>query len=294
VDTLTIESRLSPPTCFPVCREPWKGLPPQSLHELYFDEASVSLAPQRQQPTFGTHFVDELCTARTADDRRRVVRSLVHMMGFDTLAYATVQRLATGMQWRSVLTSYISRAWLDRYLQQNYMSIDPRLQAACESASPCVWDLDLLAAKNRGVRSTAVQSLLSEMDAQGLRSGLMFGIGTADADTRAIVSLCSASPRRQNITDGIIGQALVFGLSLHEFFASTEHPGRTSAAEPGLSGTERQILACVARGLSDKEIAQRLDTSHHNIDYHLRAIRRKLGASNRTHLAYLSGRMSLV
>lgn len=289
---LTIGPRSLPPAYSLASRA--RCAPPLSLQELYFDEASVSPSTQRFRPAFGTHFVDELCTARSADDRSRVVRSVVHMMGFDTLAYATVQRLPTGLEWRSVLTSYISRAWLDRYLNQNYMDVDPRLHAACESASPFVWDLDHLAARNRSPRSEAVQSLLSDMDGQGLRSGLMFGINTAEPDTRAIVSLCCSNPRREGITDGIIGQALVFGLSLHEFFASTDHPGRTVQAEHGLSNTEQQILSCVARGLSDKEIAQRLATSYHNVDYHLRAIRRKLGASNRTHLAYLSGRMSLV
>jgi DNA-binding NarL/FixJ family response regulator len=57
---------------------------------------------------------------------------------------------------------------------------------------------------------------------------------------------------------------------------------------------QRQVLVGLASGLSDKDIAARLKTSAHNVDYHLRILRRKHDALNRTQLAYVAGRLGLV
>ncbi|MET0703253.1 MAG: alpha/beta fold hydrolase [Mycobacterium sp.] len=49
-----------------------------------------------------------------------------------------------------------------------------------------------------------------------------------------------------------------------------------------LSAREREILACVARGLGDREIAAHLLLSPHTVHRHVANIRRKLGRTSRT------------
>lgn len=59
-------------------------------------------------------------------------------------------------------------------------------------------------------------------------------------------------------------------------------PRLQSESGPGLlSGREREILACVARGVSDREIADQLVLSAHTVHRHVANIRRKLGRSSR-------------
>lgn len=48
-----------------------------------------------------------------------------------------------------------------------------------------------------------------------------------------------------------------------------------------LSGREREILACVARGLGDREIAEQLSLSPHTVHRHVANVRTKLGQSSR-------------
>jgi pimeloyl-ACP methyl ester carboxylesterase/DNA-binding CsgD family transcriptional regulator len=64
-----------------------------------------------------------------------------------------------------------------------------------------------------------------------------------------------------------------------------QHSSPREVSEPEqvpLSGREREIMAFVARGLSDREIAEQLVLSPHTVHRHVANIRRKLGSSSRT------------
>jgi DNA-binding NarL/FixJ family response regulator len=61
-----------------------------------------------------------------------------------------------------------------------------------------------------------------------------------------------------------------------------------------LSGREREILACVARGLSDREIAEDLVLSTHTVHRHVANILRKLGLHSRAAAAAHAARAGLV
>ena len=61
-----------------------------------------------------------------------------------------------------------------------------------------------------------------------------------------------------------------------------------------LSEREREILACVARGLSDREIAGQLVLSPHTVHRHVANIRRKLARTSRTAAVAEAARLGLL
>ncbi|MCV7029635.1 alpha/beta fold hydrolase [Mycobacterium sherrisii] len=63
--------------------------------------------------------------------------------------------------------------------------------------------------------------------------------------------------------------------------ASQEPPQSDDEDQIVLTVREREILACVARGLHDREIAEQLVLSPHTVHRHVANIRRKLGRSSR-------------
>lgn len=70
------------------------------------------------------------------------------------------------------------------------------------------------------------------------------------------------------------------------------HPGGRALAELGLSPRELEIARLICRGLSNKEIAQFLQISHHTVSAHIRRIFDKLQINRRTHLAvYVAERL---
>ncbi len=72
-------------------------------------------------------------------------------------------------------------------------------------------------------------------------------------------------------------------------------PDHTSEPESvPLSSREREILACVARGLSDREIAGQLVLSPHTVHRHVANIRRKLGRTSRSAAVAEAARLGLL
>jgi pimeloyl-ACP methyl ester carboxylesterase/DNA-binding CsgD family transcriptional regulator len=61
-----------------------------------------------------------------------------------------------------------------------------------------------------------------------------------------------------------------------------------------LSDREREILACLARGLADREIAEQLVLSPHTVHRHVANIRRKLGRTSRTAAVAEAARLGLL
>jgi pimeloyl-ACP methyl ester carboxylesterase/DNA-binding CsgD family transcriptional regulator len=75
-----------------------------------------------------------------------------------------------------------------------------------------------------------------------------------------------------------------------------EPPARL-AADPAavlLSGREREVLALIASGLSDREIAEQLVLSQHTVHRHVANIRNKLGRGTRTAAVAAAGRLGLL
>jgi DNA-binding NarL/FixJ family response regulator len=73
----------------------------------------------------------------------------------------------------------------------------------------------------------------------------------------------------------------------------TEQDG--AEAETKLSKRQVQLMACLVRGLSNREIAEELDISEHTVKVHLWRLFRKLGVKSRTqalHFARENGLLS--
>jgi DNA-binding NarL/FixJ family response regulator len=66
------------------------------------------------------------------------------------------------------------------------------------------------------------------------------------------------------------------------------------AAETGLTPREQQVLACLARGHSDKKIAQELGISAGTVSKHVTSMLHKLELHNRVELARWAARGHLI
>ncbi|MCK8501384.1 MULTISPECIES: response regulator transcription factor [Myxococcus] len=89
----------------------------------------------------------------------------------------------------------------------------------------------------------------------------------------------------------------VFDPGLSELRASTRTTASVSTSAQGpdaLTPREREVLALLAEGLSNKAIADRLGISEHTAKFHVNAVLAKLGVQRRTEAVVRAARMGLV
>jgi DNA-binding CsgD family transcriptional regulator len=241
--------------------------------------------------------VNDLLNAGTIEERERLVRGMLHAIGFEWLAYGTTVQMRGTSAPRSFFTSYAHPAWTQRYFRERYHEIDPRHQDAPCSSLPLVWDLqDVDASAQTRVAMGKARRFLDDFRDSGIRSGVFFSLASpVHPNERTVISLMSSSPSRRWIVESVLGQALTLGLSMHEFLSRHMQPDQPQADNGlPLSSLQRDILDCLIRGQSDKEIASRLQLSLHKVDYHLRQLRRRFSVRNRVQLVNAAVQASAV
>lgn len=270
---------------------------------LFYPDDGAAPAAAGGAPPHATGLAAALRETRDPAARRALVKAQLHAAGFEWLGYATMEVRPGVPRPLRFLTSHAHEPWARRYFAQRWHEVDTRLKDAPASGLPLVWDLESLAQSHcrqplsatAEAAGTALRQrmLLDGLEAAGIRSGLFFRLASAgQANELTFISLLSATPGRQWIRDGVVGRALVLGLSVHEH-VSRDVPkpaARPGFAEPPphartpMSATQQSILDALLRGLSDKEIAYTLGLSSHAVDYHMRQLRRRFGVRNRVQL----------
>lgn len=284
---------LSDPECSTgAAADPVHAVVSQTPRIRWVDEAQAASMIRCDEVGSETVFAAELGATRSRDERARLVRSVLHILGFQNLAYLTVgidHRGAVDLAY--VLRDYLSSNLIQRMLHTRFLERSVPLRAALTSHLPQRWELRTLMGGHRS-REFIEQDrrLLDEMRENGLCSGLVFGLPIADTSMRSIVIFASSREAAGDwFTDSILVQSLALGLSVHQRCAAYVRAAQRSEALGSLSAAHRRIVDLLVLGLSDKEIALRLDMTSFNVDYHLRQLKERYGALNRSHLAFIAG-----
>lgn len=239
-----------------------------------------------------------LMAAESPMERQRTVCALVRSLGFEWLGYGRLVQLGAHAVPLSFCTTYADRRWAERYFGEGFHEEDPRLSIALRSSLPAVWCIDQLAAQATGdVAGSRLRRFVAELAGTGMRSGVLFALPAASGPERHFVSLLSRAPGTGWMGDALLGQVITLALCLHELYtryAGTPKPTETPTAQPPrLTPMQRDILACVLLGMADKEIAARLNLTRHNVDYHMRQLRRRFAARNRVQLMQAAQNLDL-
>lgn len=108
------------------------------------------------------------------------------------------------------------------------------------------------------------------------------------AGVRGVLPLDLSAERLRAALQAVRQGLLVLDPALSPAGGPGETPLATDAGD--LTPREREVLAYLAAGLANKEIARRLGVSEHTVKYHLTALFHKLGASSRTEAIHLAAR----
>ena len=148
-----------------------------------------------------------------------------------------------------------------------------------------------------GLRGDVILSDAAEIGSSGTPVVQLVVDGTAAAEAVSrgaqAVLLHNASLRRIHTTLRAVSEGLFV---VDDEVAASVVPhvrGRVELIEP-FTARESEVAQLLARGLTNKEIAQRLAITDHTVKFHLNGILRKLGVSSRTEAVVQAARLGLV
>jgi DNA-binding CsgD family transcriptional regulator len=240
-----------------------------------------------------------LAAAQNACERNRMVNGLLHLIGFSTFSYFGLEIARDRVERLFLHEAFIPYTYRGEYVRERYHEIDPRTVAARRGTLPLVWDLQQLRAQPSGAlqgerAQEGLDGFIRTMREDGMRSGLMFAMSIPDTRLHAFMSFTGQRRSRDWITSTTLEQALSVGLSVHTIASQQLRAAARQRTAEDLTAFEHDLLLGIAEGASDKEIGRRLDTSAHNVDYHLRKLRKRFGVANRTELTYLTSKLELI
>ncbi len=137
----------------------------------------------------------------------------------------------------------------------------------------------------------AVLALVVDAESAAEAAPALLGAGV-----RAVLAQ-DCGPEALSAALGAIGQGLtVFGPDIAAALLPRTHASAASEAalSVGFTPREQEVLALVAEGLPNKQIARQLHISEHTVKFHINALLTKLGAGSRTEAVVRASRLGLI
>lgn len=202
-------------------------------------------------------------------------------LGFDYFAYGYRQPVPFTRA-RTVITGTYPSGWLDIYNSNDYGAVDPTIAYSKRGTHLTLWSSESSEHHSR---------FFGEAREWGIAAGATMTFRGADWSVRILGMAREQEPIS-------IDESALLKLKmkcLAEFI--DESRVAQSLAEghaPILNQREAEILRWVADGKCSKSIAGILDISEHTVNFHIKNIQRKFGATNRVHAAAYAAALGLI
>lgn len=146
----------------------------------------------------------------------------------------------------------------------------------------------------RRIRDVAPQTRIILLTTYDLPELMRDGVQAGAAGF--VLKDCGPEELRAAVRTVARGQMLLQGQSISQLLVDPILPNATTAIEDkaALTERERDVLRCIARGLSNGEIAAELVVSEATVKTHINHLFAKLGARDRTHAVLLGQQLGMI
>ena len=221
-------------------------------------------------------FIEIISSAQDTETLFQTANAWVKAKGFDVCSYHIVAQNLMAVPIRTgLIRETFPDEWVERYLSRDYYKIDPVFEQAMKEAEPFHW----FEVGERIKLRPEQKQFLKELREAGLTDGLAVPV-FGPLGTMAYFGLGKMGGKI-TLSEGEIGEVQLACQRVHNRYVELMSSETGSPEQPALSAREKQVLRLIARGLSNPEIAERLEISENTVDTIIRRAFRKLGANNR-------------
>lgn len=218
--------------------------------------------------------------ARSDAPLEPLIVAIVRSFGFDSFMYGMSTASQPLQESRSYVWTTLPREWVAIYDQRAYIEIDPRLTHCWQRVTPFLWDRHVA----NGDKS--VIAFLDDAARYGVGSGVVVPLRDP-LHPLVLVALNSeqreiSAQRRHQIHDSL-GNIVLLASHFHELFMASVIDAGVPPRQQGipLSCRETECLQLAARGLTSRDIGERLGLVERTINFHFSNIMSKLAVANR-------------
>ena len=229
--------------------------------------------------------IDKLNRAVTSLDICNALTGFTGHFGLTCMIAGTIPSPKERMQEQHLLVSAYPAGWMDRYLDQGYVRIDPVVSRIARDPSPFLWAQEIAGSK----RCPLAKRMFDEAAEFNLKAGFAVPLITLDGAVAA-VSLGGEAVEMPPEAHAMIGMISTFAIA-RAIDLRNAGGGRQ---RPKLTPREIECLKWAADGKTEWEISAILHVSEHTADKHLANAHRKLGAANRVQAVAVAIRWGLI
>ncbi|MCE1235423.1 MAG: LuxR family transcriptional regulator [Hyphomicrobiales bacterium] len=217
-------------------------------------------------------FIEGIAVAANVDAMLDSLRRVVGGFGFDSFLLTGVPDPGRRIDGYILLSGW-NESWLERYVSQDYVQIDPIARRLQSATDPFVWS-----EATAGCELTPVARRVMEEAADiGMRDGLCVPLYDLDG-RRSVLSMAAQSIDLSPADRGVLH--LVGMYAQNRIREMVE--GEDDWDRPALSRRETECLQWTAAGKTSWEISAILKLSRSTTEGYITSAMRKLGAANRT------------
>lgn len=236
-------------------------------------------------------YIEDTNNAKTSEDIFSHFERALYNLGFDLVLYSLMTDHATlGKNAGHGIMRNYSEDWMKYYTEKGYVDVDPVRKQVMLTTHPFLWDR-LNAADSY---SDEQKAMMYEAQDAGLKCGIGLGIHCPNREIAGFGF--ASSDGTAEIDKNVV--SLVKALASQFHTAYTDHERRYGQCTPPeritITGLERQLLYLMMMGKSNSVMSDILKINQHTIDYHVRNLFVRLGASTRTYAVVKAIRYGLI
>lgn len=232
--------------------------------------------------------LDTLVSTGCPEGRWTAAEELSQQMGISSILVAELRKDTKEFNW---INTNLPSTWMDEYIGENYAQVDPfvaNLGSAPGSASIEAGTLD---------RTKAVSD-----KAWALNHALKgFGVGSMHCTNFGVVGengklvTLSFAQSLKSAKNEVPTDIALFSALLASVIGPNDAPSNHQfARKAALTTRQREVLSCLAEGMMNSRIAEKLGISEAAVAFHFTNAKKALGANTREHALALAMKHGLI